>query len=252
MAAPREPIGGSDPAGVEQAFFEAWTSNADPDSSVIELMPDRLARAVTIALGADGAGLSGFTRNVRIPLGASSDAATTAERLQFTLGEGPCLAALAAGHAVVCDEKDILQRWPSTHSYLTAHTPYRSVVSLPLNVAGRVGGALDLYLRGPSQAQAVDLTDAATVADCACAVLTANAATDTPDHPGPNWLHGPTPTRRMMVWTAIGMLNVRLQLTAADALARLRAYAYAHDLNLDDLADSLVKGQSLDLDELAL
>jgi hypothetical protein len=61
------------------------------------------------------------------------------------------------------------------------------------------------------------------------------------DVPGPGWLHGPTAQRRTRVWVAIAMLNTEFGLSASDALARLRAYAYAHDQTLDDVAEGLLR-----------
>jgi hypothetical protein len=58
-----------------------------------ELLPVRLARAaVRVLPGVAGAGISVLADpGMRVPLGASDEDAATAERLQFTVGEGPCL-----------------------------------------------------------------------------------------------------------------------------------------------------------------
>ncbi|MCW2529009.1 MAG: hypothetical protein JWM76_3869 [Pseudonocardiales bacterium] len=65
----------------------------------------------------------------------------------------------------------------------------------------------------------------------------------------PAWLHGPSAQNRTKVWVAMGMLMSRLHLPAADALARLRGYAYTHETDLDQLAAALMDG-SLDLDRI--
>lgn len=65
----------------------------------------------------------------------------------------------------------------------------------------------------------------------------------------PAWLDSAPARMRMRVWTAIGMVNIALQLTTVQALARLRGYAYSHDSTVDALADSLTNGN---LDAAAL
>jgi hypothetical protein len=72
--------------------FGAALDDADtPELRGPELLPVRVARACAQMLQVDGAGLSLVdTAQQRMPLGASSEEAATAERLQFTVGAGPC------------------------------------------------------------------------------------------------------------------------------------------------------------------
>jgi hypothetical protein len=46
--------------------------------------------------------------------------------------------------------------------------------------------------------------------------------------------------RRILVWKAMGLLNVRLLVSTPDALALLRARAYATDRLVDDLAHDVI------------
>ena len=66
------------------------------------------------------------------PLGASSPDAARAERLEFTVGTGPCLHAHDTGQPVFVVEDDIRRRWPAFADLLFAETPFRGIVSLPL------------------------------------------------------------------------------------------------------------------------
>jgi hypothetical protein len=53
----------------------------------------------------DGAGISlFFASDRRLPLGASDPDTAEAERLQFTVGEGPCLTSYVTGEPVLADE----------------------------------------------------------------------------------------------------------------------------------------------------
>jgi len=71
-------------------FEEALTSVTEDGLDGPELLPTRLSRAITKMLPVDGAGISlSGVDGRRIPLGASSEDAAVAERLQFTVGAGP-------------------------------------------------------------------------------------------------------------------------------------------------------------------
>lgn len=64
-----------------------------------------------------------------------------------------------------------------------------------------------------------------------------------PDADLPAWLDSEPAQIRLRVWTAIGMVNVALLLTTAQALDRLRGYAYSHNSTIDAVADSLTTGR---------
>lgn len=242
----------SAPPAVAERFFERWTGTGDPESATIEMLPVRLSQATADVLNVPGAGLSVLDRIVRVPLGASNDAADTAERLQFTFGEGPCLAALNAGAPIRADEVEIKRRWPALYAELVATTSYRSVVSIPVQAGLSLAGALDLYLVGPAEAGTVNLADVGVVAAQISAALTlaSVATTRAESRPGPGWLYGPTPGNRMMVWVAIGMVNSHHHVNSADALAILRAWAYSHDRLVDDIAHDLVN-RTLAIEQLS-
>jgi hypothetical protein len=225
---------------IEQRFQTAWSVGDDSETAVQELLPVRLARAAVQVLGVPGTGISVFTNGgFRVPLGASDAPANAAERLQFTHGTGPCLEALRVGGIVHATAAEIEQRWPALYSDLRERTPFASVVSVPLHFGALAEGALDIYLTDPDGGPDIDEKDLSTVAT---GIVTALALSTERDEvmQGPSWLHGPTSRRRTQVWIALGLLNARLNLPAPDALARLRSYAYARDLPVDDVAEALV------------
>jgi AmiR/NasT family two-component response regulator len=59
----------------------------------------------------------------------------------------------------------------------------------------------------------------------------------------PAWLNTAPAQTRTQVWVAMGMAMAKYDLTAADAIALLRAYAFGHDQLLDDVATALIDGQ---------
>jgi hypothetical protein len=249
MTFPWHKPGVSQPASdtVAQRFFQRWSSTPEPDSAALELLPDRLTRAAVAVLGVDDAGIAIIDEQVRVPLGASSATAALAERLQFTVGDGPCLAALQAGSPVQAGPEALARRWPILFQQLTANSPYRSVLSVPTHV-GSTSGAVDFYFLDPHGSDGADLYGAVTVAGQIGDVLTytarldGRAASAEREPIGPAWLYGAAPTRRMAVWVAIGAISHHLQTPAAAALAVLRAYAYTHDTNIDDLSADLATG----------
>jgi hypothetical protein len=216
-----------------------------------ELLPERLARACAASLQVDGAGLSMFfAADRRLPLGSSDAQAAVAERLQFTVGEGPCLAAHAAGRPLVADDAALQASWPVFYEELRARTAIRGIISLPLEDDLRGFGALDLFLTGPGDVRRVGLADCLDVVHEVVTVFHATGQVSWQGS-GPAWLDAPAAARRSLVWQAMGYLNAGLEITSADALEVLRAHAYTEGSDLDDLAARVLDGQ-VPLELLAL
>jgi hypothetical protein len=246
----------SDPVEAITWRFRAAWAVPDDDATTPELLPVRLARACVAVLPVDGAGLSLRHEELRIPLGASDDAASMAERLQFTQGEGPCLEAANHQRIVIGGSDQLRDRWPAFAAELVARTPYRAVLALPLRLDETTHGAIDLFFADPDRLTDVGLADAATLAENVGEVLQFARRLDSREafgrtgEPEPDWLFSSSVEDRGVVWTAMGMLMVRFNVTAADALASLRAHAYGHDVLVDDVSAQLVQG-TLDLAELS-
>jgi hypothetical protein len=199
----------------------------------------------------DGAGISlFFADDRRLPLGASDEVAAIAERLQYTVGEGPCLSSHAEGQPVIADEYTIRSRWPGFYDVLAARTPIRATISLPLRGELRDIGALDFYVVPPRDVGDLSLRDALVVAEEIASALQAQGRGPRPPD-GPVWLDAPAAGRRSLVWQAMGFVNAALEVTSPDALSVLRAHAYAGGLTLDDLAARLVS-REVPVEELAL
>jgi hypothetical protein len=148
------------------------------------------------------------------------------------------------------------REWPIFAEQLLAHTPYRAIISLPMELNTELSGAIDLFMTDEAQLHKVDLADAMVVARQATDALViaqAIAAPTSPltDEPELSWLRGPSAHRRTYVWAAMGMLMTRYHLTAPDALALLRSYAFGHDAVLDDVALDVVE-RRLDVDQVSL
>jgi len=237
------------PGPAAQRFTAELDQLPPPELRGPEMLAVRLSRAAVAALPVDGAGLSIHDLNgLRTPIGASDPTASRAERLQFTHGAGPCLRAHDDGVAIAFDEAAIARNWPELHAALVGETPFQAVLSVPLLPPLGPLVVLDLYVRDP---QALPATDREDVADVTVALTRAMvaAALSAPMQEGRRgWWDGPDALRRARVWQATGMVNVALQLDTADALATLRAHAFASGRDVDAVAADLVDGR-LSLDE---
>jgi GAF domain-containing protein len=242
--------------GAASEFRAAWALDDDHATATPELLPVRLARACVQVLPIAAAGLSLFDDAFRVPLGASDEMATEAERLQFTQGEGPCLDAARDGRMLVVGAEDMARRWPTFADELFRRTPYRAIISVPLPLTDGLTGAMDAYILDPTDLEAVGIADIAVVTEeIVHALLVAQAITGSTaswtDELDPAWMHGPGAQTRRAVWLAIGMTMTRYDLSAPDSLSRLRAYAYAHETDVDEVATGLIDGR-IDLNRLQL
>jgi hypothetical protein len=225
-------------------FAAALDEETDPALAGPELLPVRLARACARTLHVDGAGLSlQDASQQQVPLGASSDEAEIAERLQFTAGSGPCTAAQETRQPVFAVEEDLHRRWPVFGELLGEATSFRAVVGLPLQPALAGAGAIDLYFRRSADVPGLDVFEAMAVGELITSALSDAAVWSTwPATRGPEWLQGPTPQRRAAVWEAMGRLSVDLEVSTPTALALLRARAYGDGRSVDDVAADLLSG----------
>jgi hypothetical protein len=211
-----------------------------------ELCPSVLAAACVAVLPVDGAGITMTQRQLRVPLGWSGAAAAVAERTQTTLGEGPCLSAAAAAAALVVDADALVDRWPVYGVELTRRTSFRSVASLPLGARGQpVFGALNLYASRPDLSTVLALDEAAAAVGGPIASFLSGMLDEVYEYEvdPPSWWNDGPAVDRADVWTAVGMIIAASEFDDVDdsaALARLRGFAFRHDLSLDETAGLLL------------
>ena len=229
---------------IADRFTTALAAPSGTELSGAELLPVRLSRACVTVLGVDGAGLSTVDGAGRwLPLGASGPAACTAERMQFTAGEGPCTASRADDQPVFAVEEDLRRRWPAFAGLLLAGSPYRGVIALPLRPAPWGAGALDLYVTEGAAVAGVDVFAATAVGELVSAALSDATIWSTwTSEDGPGWLRSTTTRRRARVWEAMGRISLDLDVPAEEALALLRADARTGGRSVDDVAAELLAG----------
>ena len=200
--------------------------------------------AAVAGMGVDGAGVTVMaSATLRETLYATDRVAGELEEWQLTFGQGPCVDSFADGGPVLAVDlrsPDCLARWPAfTPAALDSGA--RAVFALPLQAGAIRLGVLDLY-RGRSGAlDRGDLADALVFADAAGMLLLDGAAGTPPDAAELAWQRDDPTAHQAQVHQATGMVLAQLGSTAEAAFARLRAYAYAHDRRLGEVARDVVE-----------
>jgi GAF domain len=205
--------------------------------------------------GVDGAAVAILapSKGVRELVYATDAMAQKIDEMQFTLSEGPCLDAYQENRPQLCawlEDATFLQQWPA----FTAEVVEFGVVALfayPVPGEQRPMGVLELYRRSGGQLSKHEQNSALL---CASAVRTAlesnwhdhllrsgseQAALDAVAISGTATAEA-EPFTRTEVYVASGMLAVQLQVPTGDALARLRAYAYANHRPITAVAADVV------------
>jgi len=202
----------------------------------------RLCRAAVRALPATGAGISVMTPDGVHGVAAVSDPRTEVlEGLQIVLGEGPCHEAFATRRPVLMPDLDAqASRWPGYCAAALEHGA-RAVFAFPLQLGAARLGVLDVYRGSPGMLSASALEQALTFTE-----VTVEALLDGQER-APAGRAEPTLDHAMdshfLVYQAQGMAMIDLGVSLQDAMARLRAYAYAHDRALHEVARDIVTGR---------
>jgi hypothetical protein len=169
------------------------------------------------------------------------------ERLQFDLGEGPCVDAHQQGQPVL--EPDLAE--PATPRWLAFAGPAveagaRAVFAFPLRVGAIRLGSLDLYYDQPGSLSDTEHADALVMADITAQALLAMQAGAPPGMLAAELEAGSD--LRDVVHQASGMVAAQLEVDVGQALVRLRAYAFGNDRHLVDVArDVVARGLRFDV-----
>lgn len=237
-----------EPADVRAALESAVRFSVDDSSGV-----DRLCRACVGVLRVDGAALSitndGSTRGT---LGASNDLSRRLDELQFTFGEGPCLDSVRDRYPVlVPDLQDPSEtRWPA-YGEAARELGVRAVYALPVAVGSTQGAALDLYRLTPGRLSSADLAGGLLAAELAALPLLDLLALDGGQGVGEARSGGPASTflDRIEVYQATGMIMGQLDVGPTEALLRLRAHAFSHEMTATEVAWEVIERRLvLDMD----
>ena len=209
---------------------------------------DLLCSACVEFLEVDGASVSlthgGSTQGT---FGSSGEMSRRLDELQFTFGEGPCLDAVRHGSPVLVADLDdpAENRWPAFSRELL-RSGVNAVFALPVTIASQQIGALDLFRRRRGSLSRTALTGGLLAAELAALPLLDLMASDldweVAAEGGDGWEQLAS-LSRVEVYQATGMLIGALDIGPAEALVRLRAYAFAHGTTAAETAWSIVEGR---------
>ncbi|MGB3764174.1 MAG: ANTAR domain-containing protein [Ornithinimicrobium sp.] len=160
------------------------------------------------------------------------------EELQLTLGQGPGVDVQRLGRPVL--EADLAgsgsRQWPA-YAPAASALGVGAVFAFPLEVGVVHLGVLDVYQSSGGELSLAGLTDCLLLAGMARNLLLEDVDRDSASEVDPRWDDVlPIPE----LFQAQGMVMVQLDIEPIDALARIRAYAYANDQRIGDVARDIV------------
>jgi hypothetical protein len=194
----------------------------------------RLCAACVEILGADGGAITlSSTRPERLTISTSNGTSARIEDLQEVLGEGPGQDAFRAGEVVVTTVDGASGGpFPMFTELAGDIAGELTVWAIPMHPGGTTIGVITLYRADGDLAHSLD--DAQFLADAVGAALL-------DDHVGQSAAPFGAWTDRARVHQATGMIVGQLALPPEDALAILRAHAFAEATTLDTIARAVIE-----------
>lgn len=199
----------------------------------------RVCRAAGRDLPAMGVGISLLSKGTDpLPVAASNEMSVLVEELQFVMGEGPCIDAYASRSPVLVPdlEATAATTWPGYAPAAHLHG-VRAVFAFPLQIGAARLGALDIYREHTGNLSPDALSRALTFAEVAMQGLLDGGRATSSDGAD---LFDDMQGNRFEVYQAQGMIMAQLDISAEEALMRLRAYAYARERRAIDVARDVI------------
>jgi hypothetical protein len=202
----------------------------------------RLCGAAAGALSARGVGVGVLERDGLHGVSAGSDPATERlEDLQFLLGEGPCIDAVAARRPVLVANLDeaAMRRWPG-YGPAVRDLGIGAVFAFPLQVGAARLGAMDVFRTAPGPLSLEELRFALLFA-----VVAVNTLLDGQDKAPDGSVGGleDQVTHGAELFQAQGMVMAELGVSITEAMVRIRAYTFAENRRLPEVATDIVHGR---------
>jgi hypothetical protein len=227
---------------VARSAIASETSIDTPDGLVGAL--DRVCRALTTYLSVTGAAVTLMSHAGSQGVAAASDDRSRAhDELQFTTGEGPCVDAFVSRRPVLPPDLTARSagRWPGyTSAALDAGVG--AVFAFPLQVGGVGFGVLDVFSDSPQSLSTDQEAMTLTFARITTEMLLDHQVTTQDGNLEPDL--ATVLDDRAEIHQAQGMVMVVLGVPLAEALARMRAYAFSNREPLIDLARKIIGGNS--------
>ena len=178
-------------------------------------------------------------------MGVTDEVSEQLAELQMTLGEGPEQDAFTSGSPVLIsdlDDGDAARSWPG-FTPQARQVKAAAIFALPLRIGAIRVGSLGLYRDTPGPLSTGEFGDALILAETATIVLLESQHPDgqaAAAGTGPGGQPPDLALHRAEIDQATGMVSEQLGVALAEAFVRLRAYAYAQDRRLSDVARDIV------------
>ena len=195
----------------------------------------RLCASAVTLLGVDGVSVTlAYTDQERVTLCSTDDVAARLEDLQEVLGQGPGPHAYSTGRQLLVDlDTEIDARWPQFGAAARDTIGPLRICAIPIKPDEEILGVLTAHLdRG--RALALDAESCQFLADTLGAALLRDPHAADTDMSGP-W------AERAEIHQATGMVVAQLMVGVDDALALLRAHAFAAESTLAQIAHDVVR-----------
>jgi hypothetical protein len=216
--------------------LQKWAQDSDRHESRPVFMT-----AVAAMLGVDGAVVTVFgQRQAQAMVATSGPTAQAAHDLEFVLGEGPTTDAVTSGSVVVAAGPAVRGRWPQ-YGAAVAELGVRAVVAAPLALPTvRIGTLLGFDSRPSLHDGVAESADKVADALTHTVLLTAGSTDGTDGIPRLSLFD--EADYQAVVHQAVGMVSVRCDCGLDDALALLRARAFADGQPVAVTAGRIVAG----------
>lgn len=199
-------------------------------------LSSRLCHACQELTGADVAITVGYTSSHRVTLCATNELSSRLEDLQDVVGEGPGHTAAQTGEIQVCPFPPTSQeRWSMFVEAAEDVVRMGTITAVPMRPGEQVFGVITFYQIDPAKNLLLDERELLALAAAVGAALMRDpTAFDDEVVQGP-W------SARAQIHQATGMVIAQLGVDAEDALALLRAHAYAGQTTLSAIAAAVVE-----------
>ncbi|VXC55533.1 GAF and ANTAR domain-containing protein [Aeromicrobium sp. 9AM] len=200
-----------------------------------ESLTARLCEASRQMLDADGASMTlDYEGSGRLLLHATDELSARLDDLQDVLGEGPSFEAAHTGEVVVVRVGDgEAERWALFADRLNATGFIGTLVSVPMRAELTTLGVLSLHRFGPEKE--VDLVSAQFLGATVSSALLQDPRVGRPDE-----LAREAWATRSQIHQATGMIVAQVGVRSEDAMALLRAQAFARNMPLLEVAQDIV------------
>jgi hypothetical protein len=209
-------------------------------SQTEEPLAQKICELSITSLPVQGAAIFLQIKNqIQGPLASAGTLGGLMAETEMSLGEGPVFEVVVTGRAKSFADLEATQEapWPLFRDSALAHG-VRAVHTFPLNLGAVQLGALEFYSDTPEPLSRSTLIDCYAIADLTTSTLLYMQA-GLADSQFADLLSS-SDSDRLRIHQATGMVAEMLNCSLTDAVARMRAHAFSHELSLFELSTQLI------------